>query len=156
MGPVVFPLSVQWRRLSGALWWIFGASAPVEWGGCPGSALIPLTVSDLEALPPPNINEKAVAAKKEREARQKAKMAEQRVASTTKYAKKMDKRSGDKYNKFKAKADAKKAAAAVAKAEAKEEKKKASGERNTGAGFSRALHASCASLASLGAWICVW
>ena len=60
-------------------------------------------------------------------------------ASTTKFAKKMDKRSGDKYNEFKAKADAKKAAAALVKAEVKEEKKVAAGERNTGAGFSRAL-----------------
>lgn len=55
--------------LAGVLWWIFGSSTPVEWGGSPGSALIPLTVSDLEALPPPNINEKAIAAKKEREVR---------------------------------------------------------------------------------------
>ena len=126
--------------IAAVLWLALGGSTPSEWGLTPLSWLLPLTVSDLEALPPANINEKAIAAKKEREQRQQAKLAKQQAAGTaSKYARKMGKRSGDAYNEYKAKADAKKAAAAAAKAEAATAAKEAAGERNTGADFSRAL-----------------
>ena len=130
--------SLRWfgaaAGISGVIWLVVGASTPAEWGRTPLSWLLPLTVSDLHALPPPNTNEKAANERQEREQRQKAQLAKQQAgtAGAAKYARKMDKRSGDAYNEHKAQADAKKAVAAAAKA-AKAAAGKASGDRNAGA-----------------------
>ena len=119
--------------ISGVAWLVTGASGPTQWGRTPLSRLLPLTVSDLHALPPLNVNEKAAKEKREREHRQKAQLAKQQAGKANdKYARKMDKRSGDAYNEYKAKADAKKAAAAAAKAEKAAAAGKAAGDRNTG------------------------
>lgn len=119
--------------ISGVAWLLTGASGPTQWGRTPLSWLLPLTVSDLHALPPLNVNEKAAKEKREREHRQNAQLAKQQAGkANAKYSRKMDKRSGDAYNEYKAKADAKKAAAAAAKAEKAAAAGKAAGDRNAG------------------------
>jgi hypothetical protein len=119
--------------ISGVVWLLAGASGPTQWARAPLSRLLPLTVSDLHALPPLNVNEKAAKEKREREHRQKAQLAKQQAGkANAKYARKMDKRSGDAYNEYKAKADAKKAAAVAAKAEKAAAAGKATGDRNAG------------------------
>ena len=74
------------------------------------SGLLPLTVSDLEALPPPNRDERASAAKKQREAREREKKKRQRE---TWKPKKLDR--GSRYEEAKAKAEGRKAAKAGGK-----------------------------------------
>ena len=134
-----FSTSLRWlgaaAGISGGIWLVAGASTPTQWGGAPLSWLLPLTVSDLHALPPLSASEKAAKEKQEREQRQKAQLAKQQTGTTgaaAKYARKMDKRSGDAYNEHKAKADAKKAVAAAAKADKAAAAGKASGDRNAG------------------------